>query len=734
MTDGSTMTEQEQGASRPLSIGGLIFAVAPFLRPWWPTLLGVAGLVLIEIAFTAALPMSLKFIIDNAIPQRDGPLLWSILAALAVAGVLVAVAGVWRDTLSARVTAQVIADIRERMFARLQQQSLDYFSRHQVGDLMSRFSGDLIAVERGLAAALPWGVIPLLDLLSHTVLLLFLDLELGLIALLVCPIIIAGPRVFAPRATAASAQRRVDEGQALSEIQENLAAQPTIKALSFQRPALERFMSRNQHVAESTRRVGMTGALVERSAGSGIVLMQVAITGIGAWRVFTGDMSLGDLVAFLALFATLAFSLSYLAQYAPNLFEAAGGMARVNEVLDAPRGVEDAPDAGTLPPFEREIRFDSVSFGYSDDKLDLHGVDLVIGAGENVAFIGPSGSGKSTVVNLLMRFFDPQQGAVRLDGHDVRGVTQHSLRAQIAIVFQDNFLFNVSLRENIRIGKQGASDAEVEVAARGAEIHDFIAALPEGYDTLAGERGGRLSGGQRQRIGIARALLRNPPVLILDEATSALDPATEASINATLERVARQRTVISVTHRLASVTGCDRIFVLKDGRLAESGRHDELLARQGLYAQLASKQHGFSISNDGGEASVSAERLRSIPVLSDLPQAQLEQLATQFALEEYPPGRLIFEKGDTGDRFYLIAHGSVEAYKGDVTERHARIAVMQDGDYFGELALIRKAPRNASVRTLTHCLMLTLTRGHFNHLLAQVPELQSRLLQRYLQD
>ena len=728
------LTEQEPGASRPLSLGGFILALAPFLRRWWPTLLGVAALILVEITFTAALPLSLKLIIDDAIPQRDGSLLGAVLAALAAGGVLVAALGVWRDTLSARVTAQVIADLRERMFARLQQQSMDYFSRHQVGDLMSRFSGDLIAVERGLAAALPWGVIPLLDLVSHTVLLLMLDLELGLIALLVCPIIIVGPRVFAPRATAASAQRRVDEGQALSEIQENLAAQPTVKALSFQRAALDRFTLRNQSVAESTRRVGMTGALVERSAGSGIVLMQVAITGIGAWRVFTGDMSVGDLVAFLALFATLAFSLSYLAQYAPNLFEAAGGMARVIDVLDAPRRVDDAPGATALPPFAREIRFDGVSFGYTDDKLSLRGLDLVIRAGENVAFVGPSGSGKSTVVNLLMRFFDPQQGTVRLDGHDIRGVTQHSLRAQMAIVFQDNFLFNVPLRENIRMGKLGASDAEVELAARGAEIHDFIATLPAGYDTLAGERGSRLSGGQRQRIGIARALLRNPPILILDEATSALDPTTEASINATLERVARQRTVVSVTHRLASVAGCDRIFVLREGQLAESGRHDELLALQGLYAQLASKQHGFSISSDGAEASVSTERLRSIPILSDLPQAQLEELAAQFALEEYSPGRLIFEKGDAGDRFYLIAHGSVEAYKGDVSERHARIAVMQDGDYFGELALIRKAPRNASVRTLTHCLMLTLTRGHFNHLLAQVPELQSRLLRRYRQD
>ena len=715
-----------------MSFTKLFQALSPFFRPWLGAMALVGIILLGEIAFNAALPYSFKFIVDDAILKNDGQLLAVIISSLAVAAVAVSLLGLWRDNLYARITANVIADIRFRMFSRLQHQSLSFFGRNQAGDLLARFSGDLNSVEYALAASLAWAVIPLLDVVSHTTLLFTLNWQLALIALIVCPIIIVGPRLFTPRATAASTLRRNQEGEVLASIQENLAAQPTVKALTFQEPAEDQFQALNRILAATSRKVSFLGALVERSAGSGILLMQVTVTGIGAYMVFRGSMSLGELVSFQALFVTLSYSLMYVAQYVPTLIQAAGGMTRIREILDEPCQIEDAQDAGTLPPFAHEIGFSDVCFGYSDNVRNLDHVNLVIEKGQNVAFVGPSGSGKSTVVNLLMRFFDPQQGAVRYDGYDVRGVTQESLRANIAIVFQENFLFNISLRENIRIGRLNASDEDIADAARGAEIHDFIQTLPQGYDTLAGERGGRLSGGQRQRIGIARALLRNPPILILDEATSALDPTTEASINATLHRIAKNRTVISVTHRLGSVTGCDRIFVMDRGQVVESGSHAELLAKGGVYAGLATKQHGISISSDGDEASVTSAKLRSIPVLNDLPAELLDTLVAQFGVEQYSADRVIFQEGDVGDRFYLIARGSVEVFRparGAVAAE--RIAVLQDGDYLGELALLTNAPRNASARTITHCLMLTLPRTHFKRLLEDAPELKAHLLERY---
>src|SRR5262249_21204283 len=250
---------------------------------------------------------------------------------------------------------------------------------------------------------------------------------------------------------------------------------------------------------------------------------------------------------------------------------------------------------------------------------------------EQVAFVGASGSGKSTMLSLILRFYDPQRGRVVLDGRALPEVTQESLRAQIGVVFQEPFLFNVSVRENIRLGRPVASDKEVEEAARAAEMHDILAALPQGYDTPAGERGGRFSGGQRQRIALARALIADPSILLLDEATSALDPATETSINATLERVGRGRTGISASHRLAHATRADRICVFDGGHLVEAGRHDELLRRDGAYRKLWDKQAGFTVSEEGDRAEVGVDRLRSMPILAELEPAMLTELSREFA-------------------------------------------------------------------------------------------------------
>jgi ATP-binding cassette subfamily B protein len=332
--------------------------------------------------------------------------------------------------------------------------------------------------------------------------------------------------------------------------------------------------------------------MVERSAGISILMLNVLIIGVGAYRVFNGHISVGTLVSFETVFLTLSYSLSYVSQYVPSLVHAAGGLGHILRLLGERPQIVDAPGATTLPRLSRDLTFDNVTFSYTGEQLNLRDLNMRIMRGEFVAFVGPSGSGKSTLLNLLLRFYDPLRGSISIDGHDLRDVAQESLRSQIGVVFQENFLFNTTIRENIRMANPQATDREVEAAAAAAEIHDFINSLPQGYDTPAGERGSRFSGGQRQRIAIARAILRNPAILILDEATSALDPASEAAINATLARLARGRTVISITHRLNSILTADRIFVLNHGRLVESGRHEELLAFDGVYRHMWWKQRG----------------------------------------------------------------------------------------------------------------------------------------------
>jgi ATP-binding cassette subfamily B protein len=517
----------------------------------------------------------------------------------------------------------------------------------------------------------------------------------------------------------------------MTAVQENIASQQVVKALGLQKHSLAGFDDSNRQLSRSVLRVSFFGALVERSAGIGIMLLQVAVLGTGAWMASRGHLSVGTLAAFQSLFLNLSFSLSYTTQYVPTLVQATGGMQRIEELLaEAPR-VTDAPDAAALAPLAREIRLDNVTFGYTAEQVNLKDVSLVIAAGTSVAFVGASGSGKSTILNLIMRLYDPQQGKVRFDGRDLAGVAQDSLRAQMSVVFQESFLFNTSVAENIRMGKLGATMAEIEQAARAAEIHEHIMRLPQGYDTPVGERGGRLSGGQRQRIAIARAILRNPRVLLLDEATSALDPGTEAAINATLEHVGQGRTMIAVTHRLASVTNVDCIHVLENGVLVESGRHDELLAKQGYYQKLWAKQSGFSVSADGEHASIDAARLRALPVLGQLDDALLGEAARLFVTEHHPADRMVIYEGDPGDRFYLIVRGGVEVVKGTDGAVQRRVGVLEDGDYFGEIALLKTVPRTASVRTLVPSTFLSLQRDQFNYILERAPQLRAQLEAAY---
>ena len=526
-----------------------------------------------------------------------------------------------------------------------------------------------------------------------------------------------------PRGQTRPTRRDTTETAALlAELQENLTVQPVVKAFGLETLRSASFAKLNRAWARGAADAGMANALLERSTSTGILLIQVAVLGLGAWMAVHQRITVGTLVSFQALLLLLSNNLLYVMQYMPSLIQARGAMSRIEELLAIAPQVKDSPGATEAPAHIGGIEFRNVSFGYAKDQPILHGVTLSIPPGASVALVGGSGSGKSTMLNLLMRFYDPDSGSIVAGGHDIRAYSLASWRRRLGPVFQESLLFNQPLLENIRMARPEARNEEIHEAARDAEIHAFIQALPQGYDMPAGERGGRLSGGQRQRVSIARAILRNPAVLVLDEATSALDPGTESAINATLGRLAEGRTCISVTHRLAGAAIADIIFVFDRGRLAESGSHAALLARGGYYASLWQKQQGFVVSDDGSRATIRAERLAKIPLLSALSPASLAEIAPLFHSETFRAGADIVVEGDLSGSFYIVVRGRVE-----VLRQNERVAVLDDGDYFGEIALLTGLPRTATVRALTGSTCIALDKESFGAFLARSPGLEEQL-------
>lgn len=463
---------------------------------------------------------------------------------------------------------------------------------------------------------------------------------------------------------------------------------------------------------------GLSGATFA-SIGS---MVQLTVLGLGGYLVIQGQLTPGILFAFLALMAQVVGPMQNLTTILQTIQQASGGMERVHEFLLTKPAIIDAADAQELGRLARGISLANVSFSYTGAELNLQGVSLEIPAGASVALVGPSGCGKSTILNMIMRFYDPTEGRVCFDGAGLRKATLESVRGQIGIVLQDSVLFNMTIRENIRLGDLTVTDEEVETAARAAEIHGAIVRMPLGYDTEVGEGGKQLSGGQRQRVAIARAIVRNPSILLLDEATSALDPRTEAAVAETLRRIGEGRTTVTVSHRLASIAGADRIIVLDGGMVVEQGAHIELLDHDGLYATLWNEQ--MSVVATGMPATdVGAIRVRRVPLFASLPPPLLASLAKQLYVERYRAGDAIIEQGDIGDKMYIIQRGQVDVLATDPTGVQRRLAVLEEGDHFGEIALQHDVPRMATIKARTSVELQVLDKEDFAGLLATNSEL-----------
>ncbi len=548
--------------------------------------------LIFDSAFDSVFRASLKFIIDAAIVPKNYGLLVLILSLLVVGAILYICIGLLALSLGARLGILITNNIRRALFQHLQNLSMEFFGRRSAGDIVKCLITDAQKVENGLITmGLTVVILQLSNLLFSTIFLFLLSWQLAVISLMGLTVCMIAPAKIASLASESNYQLMQSEGQIASTVEENILSQSIVKLFSLESKISQDFDSHLNNLQTVYVRARFLLYLAYRIPLMGFVLTQLVVLSVGAAMTYWNFLTVGTLVSFQILLMGLNLNIMGLTSALPEFIEATAALRRINDVLSEIPAVQDAPDAINLPHFERDIYFDNVTFSYSQERGGVKNLSLEIRQGDFAVFVGQSGAGKSTIVNLLTRFYDPDKGRILFDGVDLRHAKVHSLRSQIGLVSQDVILFNCSVRENIRCGYLDATDEQVEAAAKAAEIHPFILTLPQGYDTPVGDRGGQLSGGQRQRIALARALVRNPAILILDEATSALDPATEADILATIEHIAKERTVIMITHRITQALRANKIFVLENGTIVASGSHAELMQQKGLYTTLWQQSH-----------------------------------------------------------------------------------------------------------------------------------------------
>jgi subfamily B ATP-binding cassette protein MsbA len=574
----------------PFPAGGALARIWAFSVGRRRRLLGVCALVVLATAATLALPLGMRALLDRALSGERRLLDWLAVGLLAVFAVRAAVAYLGQYEMRV-IGEEMIARLRTALYAHLHALDLGFHSRQRVGDLTSRLASDTDSVRALLTDVLVSAALHAFQLAGSFAVMWALNWRLALVMLAMAPLATLLSRAFSPALQRRSREVQDRMAAASSVAQETLAAMPVVHAFARSGWEVRRYGDGVAAVVAAVRGLARQAALFSSAATLLFAISSVALFWVGGHEVLAGRSTAGDLVAFLFYSQNISQCITVLSGHYASLAGAVGASQRVFEILDTAPEVVEAKDARPLLAAQGALRFERVSFAYPSGRTVLHDVSFAVAPGESVAVVGASGAGKTTLLHLIPRLADPRSGRVLVDGHDVRGLQLRSLREQVAIVSQDVTLFSASVRDNIAYGREGASPAQIEAAAREADAHAFIVALPGGYDAQVGERGVRLSGGQRQRLSIARALLKDARILILDEATSWVDRASEAAIQESLERLSAGRTIVRVTHRLTGLGSFDRILVLDGGRLVESGTERELLARGGVFARLANAGH-----------------------------------------------------------------------------------------------------------------------------------------------
>lgn len=539
------------------------------------------GIALVDLAF----PYGSRFALNELLPKNFFAAFFAVMGLLLAAYALRAGMYYVVTYLGHMMGVRIEADIRRDLFSHMQQLSFSFYDKHHTGQLMSRATTDLFEITE-LAHHGPEDLfISLVTLVGACGLMLSIQWKLALIVFAVVPIFVLFTVFQRRRMVRASAQVKQNMAGINGQLESAISGMRTAKAFANEEQEQEKFLQSNARFRGAKQSYYQAMATYHAGLEFALPLMNVLTIAAGGWFLMQGEMDLVDLVTFTLYISTFLTPVRKLAAFVEQFLNGMAGFQRFVELMRVEPAVQDAPDAAVMETARGDIVVDNVSFRYGEETVLEH-ISLHIPAGQTVAVVGPSGGGKSTLCQLIPRFYDVSEGRILVDGQDVRSLTQQSLRQNIGIVQQDVFLFSGTIGENIRYGRPDATDAEMEAAARMAELYDDIMAMPNGFDTQVGERGVMLSGGQKQRVSIARIFLKNPPILILDEATSALDSVTEAHIQSAFEQLAQGRTTLIIAHRLSTIRSAHRILVVDDSRILEQGTHEQLLQANGVYARL----------------------------------------------------------------------------------------------------------------------------------------------------
>ncbi len=557
-----------------------------YVKPYMLRLVAAIICIILAAAGNLAVPWIIKDVIDEVLMNKDMVMLNIITVGILVVFILRGIFFYCQTYLMSYIGQRVIIDIREAIYRHLQRLSLSYFDKRKTGAVMSNVTNDVSALQTALVESVVEAVTEAMILIGSLLSMLFLHWKLTLLTLITMPLILQAINTFGRKLRNAGRVLQERTADITAVLQETIAGIRIIKSFAREDYEIGRFTKENYSNFRAQMKASQLMAaltpVIELVAAIGVVI----IIWYGGMEVIEGAITSGALIAFLIYVVNLANPVKRLSRVYGNIQRALAAAERVFEVLDTKSDIEEMPGAASLPPITGQVSFKDVTFAYNPGHPALRGLSLDVQPGQMIAIVGPSGAGKTTIANLLPRFYDPQEGSIFVDGHDIRSVTLQSLREQIGIVPQETVLFNGTVYDNILYGRLEATEEEVIAAAKAANAHEFVEKLPAGYNTPIGERGSALSGGQRQRIAIARAILKNPRILILDEATSALDTESEKLVQQALDKLMVGRTSFVIAHRLSTVQQADWIVVLAKGRIAEQGTHGELLTKAGLYSKL----------------------------------------------------------------------------------------------------------------------------------------------------